>query len=53
VRIVAGQAGEGAVAVAETSGAMQIRRLVADVPRIAPVAIIIEVAGLAMARAAE
>ena len=53
VRIVAGGAGERAVAVAEAGGAVQVLRLVADVPGVVPVVLIIEFAGLAMAGAAE
>ena len=52
MRIVAGDAGKCA-AVAETSGTMQIGRLVADVPGIRPVTVIVQVACLAVAGAAK
>src|ERR1700709_1740537 len=53
MRIMAREAGQGAIAVAETCGAVQIRWLMAHVPGIAPVGIVVQLAGLAMARATE
>ncbi len=51
--IVAREARERAVAVAETSRAVQIRRFVAHIPGIAPVCIVVQIARLAVARAAQ
>ena len=47
------QAGERAVAVTETGGAMQVPGLMADIPCVSPIGIVIEIACLTMARAAK
>jgi hypothetical protein len=48
-----GETGESAVTIAEASGAVQISRLVAHVPAIAPIGIVIQIACLTMACAAQ
>jgi hypothetical protein len=49
MRVMAGEAGESSVTVAKTGGAVEIPRLVTNVPGICPVAIVIQIACLAMA----
>jgi hypothetical protein len=53
MRIVTRQARERAIAVAETGRAVQVRGLVPHVPGIAPIPVIVQIARLAMAGAAE
>ena len=48
-----GQTGEGTIAVAEAGGAMQIQRLVAHIPGVAPIRAVIQVASLPMATPAQ
>jgi hypothetical protein len=48
-----GEAGESAVTVAKTSGAVQVRRFMANVPGIGPVAVVVQIACLAVACATE
>ena len=53
VRIVTGEARKPAAAIPETRGAMQVRRLMTNIPRVGPVCLMIEIAGLAMTGSAE
>src|SRR4051794_9198383 len=53
MRFMTREAGKSAVAVAEARGAVQIRGLVPHVPGIGPVAVVVQIACLAMAGAAK
>jgi hypothetical protein len=53
MRIVAGETRKLAIAVAKARGAMEVGGLVPDVPGVAPVSFVIQIARLAMTGAAE
>ena len=53
VWVVTGKAGKLAAAVSKTSRAMQISRLMTDIPRIGPVRFVIEIARLAVTGSAQ
>ena len=50
VRVMARYTGKCSIAVAETGSAVQIRRFMADIPGIAPVRIVVQIAGVTVAR---